>query len=106
MSCMFTHGLSTENLLHEVPKDNEENNKTDDLIILTTGGGEYLRIKFYSCSRVSQAWPLICTILACFLHNGVNPEPLDLNTLNCTIGVLPLTYIGVPISCRQLRKLN
>lgn len=111
LSGMFNHALSS-GVLYGVPLGQHRKmchlKYADDLIILSAGGGDDLRIAklilflFEGISDLSINLHKTCLYTT---MPGQSQDPSLAQTLNCISGLLPLTYLGIPISgsrpCRQ-----
>lgn len=107
---MFAHALSSKVLLG-VPLG-EFGSKcnlhyADDLLIVTAGGCEDLRIiklilyLFKGMSGLETNFAKTC------LYSSRTDELLDQSaaaTLQCNVGLLPVSYLGIPIASRRPRK--
>lgn len=81
----------------------------NDLLIMTTGGMENLRIiklLLYLFEGMSGLETNIAK--TCLFSSRLNqlPSTAESLTLSCAVGYLPVTYLGVPISGRRSRKLD
>lgn len=111
LSTMFNNALAS-GILHGIAlgDDNERVchlQFADDLLVMTTGGGEDLRIiklilfLFEGLSGLRVNFSKTC--LYSTQKNLELPTHLS-NSLQCSKGVLPLTYLGVPISGGRPRR--
>lgn len=79
----------------------------NDLLVLTTGGLEDLRIVKLILS-VFEGMTVLATNFSktCMSSStwGVLSDPETVETLSCERGLLPVTYIGIPITGRRPRR--
>ncbi|XP_039140432.1 uncharacterized protein LOC120277641 [Dioscorea cayenensis subsp. rotundata] len=79
----------------------------DDLLVMSTRGGEDLRIiklilyVFERLSGLAVNSKKTCLYIS---QKNLEPQAFLANTLHCWVGVLPLTYLGIPISGGRPRK--
>lgn len=79
----------------------------DDLLVLTTGGLEDLRIVklilyvFEGTTGLATNFSKTCMFSSTW---GVLPDPEAAEMLSCERGLLPVTYIGIPIAGRRPRR--
>lgn len=79
----------------------------DDLLIVTMGGLEDLRIiklmlyVFEGLSGLEVNFAKTC-LFSC--SSGSLPEDEAAMTLSCSVGLFPVTYLGIPISGRRTRR--
>ncbi|XP_039130342.1 uncharacterized protein LOC120266746 [Dioscorea cayenensis subsp. rotundata] len=79
----------------------------DDLLVMTVGGAEDLRLIklilliFEGPSGLETNFSKTC-LYTTNLHQL--PQACEANTVNCDVGLLPVTYLGIPISGRRSRK--
>lgn len=107
---MFSHALYSK-ILVGVPLG-ELGNKcnlhyADDLLILTTGGLEDLRIvKLILFVFQGMSGFEVNFFKTCLYSNNLGrlPSLVIEATLNCMVGNLPVTYLGIPISGRRPRR--
>ncbi|XP_039143982.1 uncharacterized protein LOC120281134 [Dioscorea cayenensis subsp. rotundata] len=79
----------------------------DDLLVLTTGGLEDLQIVKIILLMFEGLTGLATNFLKTCLYTsdlGKLPEREAAGTLSCERGMLPVTYLGIPISGRRPRK--
>ncbi|XP_039115621.1 glutamate receptor 2.7-like [Dioscorea cayenensis subsp. rotundata] len=79
----------------------------DDLLVLTTGGLEDLRIVKLILFMFEGITSLATNFSKTCLYSsdlGKLPEVDVTDTLSCERGLLPVTYLGIPISRRRPRK--
>lgn len=110
LSSMFVHALNTK-VLVGVPLGEFGSScnlhYADDLLILTTGGLEDLRVVklmlyvFEGLTGLETNFDKTCLFSS---KIGKLPEVAAALTLNCAVGTLPVTYLGIPISGRRPRK--
>lgn len=109
---MFFHALRSQVLI-EVPLG-EFGSKynlhyADDLLVLTMRGLKDLKTLklilylFESMTGLKTNFSKTCLYSS---NMGELPEVTIAETLNCTVGTLPITYLGIPISGRRPRKLE
>lgn len=81
----------------------------DDLLILTSGGLEDLRIiklilyLFEGMSGLETNFSKTCLYSS---RMGELPDQAAAVTIQCNVGLLPVTYLGIPISGRRPRRQN
>ncbi|XP_039134368.1 uncharacterized protein LOC120271757 [Dioscorea cayenensis subsp. rotundata] len=109
LSSMFNHAL-TSHILYGVPLGNFGNvchlQYADDLIILSAGGTEDLKIiKLILFIYKDISGLAINLHKTCLFSTGFGslPSQSSLGTLNCAASTLPITYLGVPIAGRRPR---
>ncbi|XP_039123614.1 uncharacterized protein LOC120260240 [Dioscorea cayenensis subsp. rotundata] len=79
----------------------------DDLLAMTVGGAEDLRVIklilmiFEGLSGLVTNFSKTC-LYTTNLHQL--PKDSEAKTVNCEVGLLPVTYLGIPISGRRPRK--
>ncbi|XP_039118867.1 uncharacterized protein LOC120255006 [Dioscorea cayenensis subsp. rotundata] len=80
----------------------------DDLLVLTVGGAEDLRViklifvgSFEGSVRLKLTFSKTC-LYTTNLHQL--PHMCEAKTVNCDVGLLPVTYLGLPVSGRRPRK--
>ncbi|XP_039119290.1 uncharacterized protein LOC120255543 [Dioscorea cayenensis subsp. rotundata] len=110
LSSMFAHALSSK-VLVGVPLGSFGRrcnlHYADDLLILTAGGCEDLRIiklilyLFEGMSGLETNFSKTCLFSS---QPGVLPSHAVVDTLQCKVGLLPVVYLGIPISGRRPRK--
>lgn len=107
---MFTHALNAQILLGVPLGDFGRKcnlHYADDLLILTAGGLEDLRIikliifLFKGMSGLETNFTKTCLFLSRW---GLLPEQAAAETLQCNVGFLPVNYLGIPISGRRPRR--
>lgn len=80
---------------------------TDDLLILTSGGLEDLRIiklimyLFEGITRLETNYSKTCLYSS---RVGEHPDWAAAETLQCNRGLLHVTYLGIPISGKRPRR--
>lgn len=109
LSSMFSHALRSK-ILVGVPLGEFGRScnlhYVDNLLVLTIDGLEDLRILklilylFESISRLDINFAKTCLYSS---YIRVLPEVGFTETLNCDVGLLPVTYLGIPISDRRPR---
>lgn len=79
----------------------------DDLLVLTTGGLEDLRIVklilyvFKGMTSLATNFSKTCLYTSTL---GVLPDPTTVESLSCERGLLSVTYLGIPIAGRRPRR--
>lgn len=106
LSLMFTHALSSK-ILIGVPLGDFGSkcnlHYADDLLVLSKGGLEDLRIiklilyLFEGITQLETNFYKAC-LYSCRM--GELPDSTAAAILNCTVGLLPVTYLGIPLSSR------
>lgn len=107
---MFSHALLSR-ILVGVPLGERHSmcnlHYADDLLVLTTGGLEDLRIiklmlnVFEGMTGLATNFSKTCLYVSSV---GVLPDIAAAETLSCDRGLLPVTYLGIPIAGRRPRK--
>ncbi|XP_039141329.1 uncharacterized protein LOC120278666 [Dioscorea cayenensis subsp. rotundata] len=105
LSSMFNHALST-GILHGIPIGDSgikmcHLQYANDLLVMSTGGVEDLRIiKLILYVFEGLSGLAINSEKTCLYSSQKNMEPQAslAKTLHCSVGVLRLTYLGIPIS--------
>lgn len=110
LSSMFAHALNSKILLG-VPLGEFRSkcnlHYTDNLLILTAGGTEDLRIVklilylFEGMTSLETNFSKACLYSS---RMGELPDQAVAGTLQCNVGLLPVTYLSIPISGRRPRK--
>lgn len=110
LSTMFKYALDSR-ILVGVPLGPFKNrcnlHYANDLLVLTTGGLEDLRIVklilylFEGMSGLHVNYFKTCLYS---VRMGVLPEEATTGIMNCHVGVLQVTYLGIPISGGRPRK--
>ncbi|XP_039144849.1 uncharacterized protein LOC120282161 [Dioscorea cayenensis subsp. rotundata] len=111
LSSMFNHALNT-GILHGIPLGGSgvkmcHLQYADDLLVMSTGGAEDLRIiklilyVFEGLSGLAINSEKTCLYTS---QKNLEPQAFLARTLHCSVGVLPLTYLGIPISGGKPRK--
>ncbi|XP_039146846.1 uncharacterized protein LOC120284108 [Dioscorea cayenensis subsp. rotundata] len=81
----------------------------DDLLILTVGGAEDLRViklillVFEGLSSLETNFSKTCLYST---NLSLLPDDCVAKTVNCKVGLLPVTYLGIPVSGRRPRSLR
>lgn len=110
LSSMFSHAL-TSRVLFGVPLGDFKTvchlQYADDLIILSAGGWEDLKLiklLFFHFEGISGLF--INLHKTCLIPTNSNSPPNedDLSTLRCTSSTLPINYLGIPLARRRPRK--
>lgn len=81
----------------------------DDLLVLTVGVAEDLQViklillLFEGLSGLKANFAKTCLYSTNLNHF---PDIRAAKTVNCEVGLLPVTYLGIPVSGRRPRKLD
>lgn len=110
LSAMFNHALNSK-ILIGIPLDDFGSkcylHYADDLLILTSGGLEDLRViklilyLFEGMTGLKTNFAKTCLYIT---RMGEIPYWTAAETLHCNRGLLPITYLGIPISGRWPRR--
>ncbi|XP_039122000.1 uncharacterized protein LOC120258608 [Dioscorea cayenensis subsp. rotundata] len=107
---MFTHALRSKVLIGVPLADFGRKCNlyyADDLLVLSLGGLEDLRIiKLMLYIFEGMTGLAMNFSKTCLYASGRDslPDPVAANTLSCARGILPVTYLGIPISGRRPRR--
>lgn len=110
LSSLFTHALSSKILVgvHLGELGNKCNlHYADDLLIMSTGGLEDLRIIKLILYLFEGMTGLETNFSKTCLYSCRMGELLDstaVATLNCALGLLPVSYLGIPLCSRRPRR--
>ncbi|XP_039123641.1 uncharacterized protein LOC120260266 [Dioscorea cayenensis subsp. rotundata] len=110
LCAMFIHALRSKVLIG-VPLGNYGRkcnlHYADDLLILSLGGLEDLRViklmlyVFEGMTGLATNFSKTCLYAS---DRDTLPDPVAASTLSCARGILPVTYLGIPISGRRPRR--
>lgn len=110
LSVIFKHALDSKILIGVSLREGDRCcnlHYADDLLIITTRGLEDLRIIKLMLFLFNGMTGLATNFTKTSLYLskwGEFPDQATVDTLQCVVGILPVTYLGLPISSRRPRR--